>query len=139
MTDNINNTKPKRKYVKHAIKSTEKKRGRKRKEVEYNRTPEDIIDFIIKSYPYIGLDKVKENILVALKANPHKQHIAYVLDTIEYNGKKYYYDMHGNILDANAQHVGHCEKKNDNMIIYMYSDIEAKYKMDEDISLDDIT
>ncbi len=116
--------------VKNNQSITEKRRGRKKKDNQQCFRPDYVIDFMIRNYPLMGIEKIRENVLIALKTCDGTHLPQYVLDVMEYDNKKYYYDKYGCILDTNGQLVGHSMTINNELCIYMYS---SHYKEMEEI------
>lgn len=124
--DNIIEEKPKRKYIKKdtkkevkkeiktdkdvIIKPEAKKRGRKRgrrkKGEEFIMKPEDVIDYMIRNFPDMQIEKIKDKVIKGLRLKRDIGENYYVLDKFMYNGEIYYYDSRNSILNSDAQFVG---------------------------------
>lgn len=123
----------KRKYTKRGciVHKIANKRGRKKRVADVS--PEQLLDYIIRNYPQLGVDKIKDKILITIKSQNGLFLPNYVLDILEYKGKKYYYDMYGNLLNENAENVGQYIDIGDEKKIYLYEDT-----YDDKINIDDI-
>lgn len=127
MSDNINlidiKDKPKRKYTKKntnpkdiktdnniVIKPEAKKRGRKRgrrkKGEDFIMKPEDVLDYMIRNFPGMKLEQIKDKVIEGLKLKRDIGENYYVLDKFIYKDNAYYYDSRNTILNNDAQFVG---------------------------------
>ncbi len=102
------------------VQNVPKKRGRKKKVHELIMKPEDVINFIDKKYPYTGLSFIKDDIIRSLKVREQFGEQPYLVDQIFHDGKVYWKDEYNNILNSDAQNVGHIIKKGDVKKIYLY-------------------
>lgn len=90
-----------------------KKRGRKpgktmkKKPGELDYNPEYVIDFMIKSYPYMEIDKIKTKVLSDLKRKKEFYNHPNLLTKIRYEGNIYHYDSLGVVYDAECNHIGY--------------------------------
>lgn len=115
--------KPKRKYTKKnsnpkeiktdnnvVIKPEAKKRGRKRgrrkKGEEFIMKPEDVLDYMIRNFPGMKLEHIRDKVIKGLKLKRDIGENYYVLDKFIYKGLVYYYDSRNTILNSDAQFVG---------------------------------
>ncbi len=120
---NINNNEPKK-----------KRRGRRKKEIDLIMKPEDILDYMIKNYPKMGIDQIKTKVLDGLKHREENINKIYVLDKVEHNQNTYYYDSLGNVFDIYAKMVGHRCMFNKKYKIYMFNDSDDDDDIDIGIS-----
>lgn len=85
---------------------TTKKRGRKRQVSDALMKPEDVLNYIDRNYPKLGISKIKEDILNGLKNRDQNAEHVYVLDEIKIANEIYYCDPDGNILNDDARICG---------------------------------
>jgi hypothetical protein len=83
-----------------------KKRGRKKKVQELLMKPEDVIDYMIRNYPKMGIEKIKDSVVNGLKNRETDVEQIYVLDEIVINGDIYFCDQKGNVLNDDARICG---------------------------------
>lgn len=83
-----------------------KRRGRKKKNQELLMKPEDVLDFIDRNYPKLGIKKIKKSIIEGLENRDQNIRQTYVLDEIIIAGEVYYCDSEGNILNDDARLCG---------------------------------
>lgn len=123
--------KPKRKYTKRKItqcnttedgtiiKTEAKKRGRKRgrrtKEQDATFKPEEILDYIHRNYPLIGIDRIRDKVIDGLKVMRAFSDSPYLLYKFTYDNTIYYYDDNGAILNADGKLIGYFVKQSDGM------------------------
>ncbi len=100
------------------------KRGRKRKDTENIIKPEHVLDYICQNYPQLGVGKVRESILVALKTHHGQDNPHYVLDCLQYKATRYYYDHYGNVLNKQAEMVGTYIKNEYMNKIIMFNELD---------------
>lgn len=113
-------------HLGNSIKIEGKKRGRKRgrKKKEDEIKPEDVIDYMIRNFPRMGIEKIKDRVLNGLKTKKLMDETPYTLDKILHNGIYYYQDAYGTILNADGIIVGYSVKNDD--------ESESKYMIDLD-------
>lgn len=115
--------KPKRKYtrrkkpeelktddntiIKPEAKKRGRKRGRRKKEQELMMKPEEVMDYMIRNFPDMKLEKIKYKVVSGLKLMKELGENRYVLDKFTYNDESYYYDDKNTILNADAKFVGY--------------------------------
>jgi len=118
-----------RKQKKDKIKKKPGKRGRKKKDHEYVLKPENVLDYICRNYPHLGVGRVKENILIALKINKGHEISNYVFDCLQYKGIRYYYDHFGNVINNRAEQVGIYINNDDVKKIIMFNELDDRYDL----------
>jgi len=123
--------KPKRKYTKRKltqcnttedgtiIKTEAKKRGRKRgrrtKEQDATFKPEEILDYIHRNYPLMGIDRIRDKVIDGLKVMREFSNSPYILYKFTYDDTIHYYDDNGAILSADGKLVGYFVRQPDGM------------------------
>lgn len=125
----INQEKKKRgrKQKKDKIKKKPGKRGRKKKDHDYVLKPENVLDYICRNYPQLGVGRVRENILVALKLQKGYEPSNYVFDCLQYKGVKYYYDHYGNVINNQAEPVGIYIDSDNIKKLIIFDELDDKY------------
>lgn len=83
-----------------------KPRGRKKKAQEHMIKPEEVLEYMIRNYPKLHIDKIKDSVIEGLKNRDVYAERLYVLDDIVINGDVYFCDPCGNILNDDAQICG---------------------------------
>ena len=84
-----------------------KKRGRKKKNQELLLKPEEVLDYIHRNYPKLGIDKIKDSVVEGLKNRDQNTEQVYVLDEIMVAGEIYFCDDGGNVLNDDAHICGY--------------------------------
>jgi hypothetical protein len=122
MDQNKTKDKPKRKYTrkinsevkienvmtnKPEIKKRGRKRGRKKKEQDLMLKPEVILDYMIKSFPSMKIEKIKDKVISGLMLKRNLDNDPYILDKIIHDGIPYYYDIKNAVYDIEGQIVGY--------------------------------
>lgn len=140
--------KPKRKYVRNkkerkitsdgnVIKSTPKKRGRKKGKNKKDELmkPEDVLDYMIRNFPNMEIEKIRNKVLDGLKNKKKMEDEPYILDKFPLNGKSYYYDDNGIVFDIDANIVGFfVSHDNGTKKLYMINDDNNNMTYDEIIA-----
>jgi hypothetical protein len=83
-----------------------KKRGRKKRTPSNLMKPEDVIDYMIRTYPKMQLDKIKNHILTGLIKRNTEMERLYVLDELIVGEYTYFCDSGGTVLNDDAQICG---------------------------------
>lgn len=148
--DKNNDTiKKKRKYTKKpkvgqrltndgkVIKTEAKKRGRKKgrmKKKDLTMKPEEVLDYMIRNYPGMKIECIKDKVVNGLKLKNRLYNEPYVLDKFKLNGKNYYYDDYGSVIDSDATLVGYfLDKEDGTKQLYMLNDITEEDELFNDI------
>ena len=84
-----------------------KKRGRKKKNQELLLKPEEVLDYIHRNYPKLGIDKIRDIVVDGLKNRDQNTEHAYVFDEIVVAEETYFCDDSGNILNDDAHICGY--------------------------------
>jgi hypothetical protein len=102
-----------------------RKRGRKSKNQEVLFKPEEVVDYIIRNYPNIGIDKIRDKLIDGLKIMKDVKNNPYLLYKFPYKGTTYYYDDNDAILNSDGILIGYFIKQhNGSKKMYMF---EKKY------------
>jgi hypothetical protein len=83
-----------------------RKRGRKKGTVEFVFKPEEVLDYVQRTYPLLGIDKIHDKIINGLKVMKEFGNIPYLLYKFRYDDIVYYYDEKGSILNTDGKFVG---------------------------------
>ena len=85
-----------------------KKRGRKIGKKEYIQLykPNEILDYIQRNYPALGVDKIKTKLLNAIVNEKTLEKKTYILTPFIYNNTTYYYDEYNSILNTSGSLIG---------------------------------
>jgi hypothetical protein len=83
-----------------------KKRGRKKRTPSNLMKPEDVIDYMIRTYPKMKLDKIKDHVLTGLIKRNTEMERLYVLDELIVGEHTYFCDSDGTVLNDDAQICG---------------------------------
>lgn len=83
-----------------------KKRGRKKRTPSNLMKPEDVINYMIRTYPKMQLDKIKDDVLNGLKKSTTAMERLYVLDELIVGDDIYYCDSGGTVLNDDAHICG---------------------------------
>lgn len=84
-----------------------KKRGRKKKNQELILKPEEVLDYMERNYPKLGIKKIRNSVIEGLKNREQNVEQTYVLDEILIADETYFCDTKGNILNHDAQICGY--------------------------------
>ena len=103
-----------------------KKRGRKAAQKKtVLMKPEDVLNYLIRNYPRLQIDKIKDIILTRIQTKDTDR--LYVLDEITIDHKLYYCDTYGNIINSDTNLCGFivCKKENQNESIESINSIDS--------------
>lgn len=143
--DNIAVAKTKRKYTKRKPKENiqkkyvqipkkrGRKRGRKRKDQDLIMKPEEILDYMIRNYPRMGIEHIKDDVIRGIKKMKEMGNSPYVLDRFMYEDNIYYEDDKGAILNSDAVLVGYFIEQNGQKNIYMFKNKDDDNRTYEEI------
>ena len=84
-----------------------RKRGRKKKNSDLIFRPDEIIDYMVRNFPYMGIDKIKDKVLNGMNILRNMGNSAYLLYQFTYEGVTYYYDDMNAVLNTDAQVIGY--------------------------------
>jgi len=107
--------------IKPEAKKRGRKRGRRKKESDILFTPQEVIDYIDRNYPLMGIDRIREKVIEGLKTMREFGDSPYLLYKFTYDDTVYYYDDKGAILNTDGQLVGYFILQTDgNNKMYMF-------------------
>lgn len=84
-----------------------RKRGRKSKNQEILFKPEEVMDYIARNYPDIGIDRIRNKVVNGLKVMKNIKNNPYLLYKFPYKNVTYYYDDNGAILNTDGVLIGY--------------------------------
>lgn len=90
-----------------------RKRGRKKKDQDPLYKPEEILDFMIRNYPEMRIERIKDKVLLGLKNMKDLGDDPYLLQKFTFDNKIFYYDAQNTILNSDGQLVGYFIKQID--------------------------
>lgn len=112
--------------IKQEPKKRGRKSGRKKTDQEFLLKPEKVLEYMIRNYPSLGIDKIRDQIIIGLKEMKTIEEEPYRLYKFRYNGNDYYCDEKFAIYNTDAKVVGYFVKRpNDSKKMYM---IDSKDK-----------
>lgn len=88
-----------------------RKRGRKSKSQEILFRPEEVIDYISRNYPNIGIENIRDSLINGLKIMKDAKNNPYLLYKFTYKDVVYYYDDTGAILNVDGILIGYFIKQ----------------------------
>jgi hypothetical protein len=107
--------------IKPEAKKRGRKRGRKKKEEYLLFKPEEVIDFVHRNFPLMGIDRIRDKVIDGLKIMREFGDSPYLLYKFTYDDTIYYYDNEGAILNTDGKLVGYFVKQKDgNNKMYMF-------------------
>ena len=107
--------------IKPEAKKRGRKRGRKKKETELLFKPEEVIDYVHRNFPLMGIDRIRDKVIDGLKVMREFGDSPYLLYKFTYSDTIYYYDNEGAILNTDGKLVGYFVKQQDgNNKMYMF-------------------
>ncbi|VBB17974.1 hypothetical protein YASMINEVIRUS_437 [Yasminevirus sp. GU-2018] len=108
--------------IKPEAKKRGRKRGRKKKDQDMLFKPEEVIDYVHRNFPLMGIDRIREKVMEGLKKMREFGDNPYLLYKFTYNANTYYYDDKGAILNEDGQMVGVFIKQDDGFNkMYMFA------------------
>ena len=100
--------------IKPEAKKRGRKRGRKKRDQEVLFKTEEILDYMIRNYPHMGIDQIKTQVIEGLIAMKQIGDTPYVLEKFTHtDGSIYYTDTKGAIFNTDALIVGYFIKQPD--------------------------
>jgi hypothetical protein len=84
-----------------------RKRGRKSKNQEILFKPEEVMDYVARNYPDIGIDRIRNKVVNGLKVMKNIKNNPYLLYKFPYKNVTYYYDDNGAILNTDGVLIGY--------------------------------
>lgn len=116
-----------------SIQPIAKKRGRK-KGIKDNKDsifkPDEILDYMIRNFPEMGIERIKEKVLIGLKVMKDIEDNPYLLDKFIHNNVTYYYDDKNAIFNTDGKVIGFFIKQpnvdNDVKIYHIESNRDAR-------------
>jgi hypothetical protein len=100
--------------IKPEAKKRGRKRGRKKRDQELLFKTEEVLDYMIRNYPQLGIDQIKNKIINGMIAMKQLGDTPYVLEKFTHtNGSVYYIDTKGAIFNTDAIIVGYFIKQSD--------------------------
>lgn len=131
---NSNNSNKKSKYIK---KDNKLKIGRIHKKalnkLNINDIKLSVIDKVIEMFP--KLEKQKAEMVLVVLENKEIRHDKYILERIEMNGKVFYIDPNGNLLNQTADIIGCYNQHNDK---YIFNDDYKKKYHDKSLQMSQV-
>lgn len=92
--------------IKPETKKRGRKRGRKSKDQEVVFKPHEILDYIHRNYPLMGINRIREKVIDGLKLMRDLEEGAYILTKFTYDGSSYYFDDNNAILNTDGKLIG---------------------------------
>jgi len=106
--------------IKLEAKKRGRKRGRKKKDQELTFRSEEVVDYMIRNYPHMGIERIREKVLDGLKVMKDINDEPYRLYGFVHKKIKYYYDDNDAILNTDGVIIGYFIKQEDqNKKMYM--------------------
>jgi hypothetical protein len=99
--------------IRHEAKKRGRKRGRKKKDQDQEFKPEDVLDYMIRNYPQMGIDRIRDKVIDGLKVMKELGDNPYLLYKFSHDGNTYYYDDKNAILNTDGSIVGYFVKQED--------------------------
>jgi hypothetical protein len=113
-----------------------RKRGRKKKDSIVQHTPEEIIDYMIRNFPHMKIDQIKEKTLNGLKIMKEMGDNPYILTKFIHQNKVYYYDDQNAVLNPDGILVGFVIRRYDaTNRIYFIDNQQTKQTYQEVIAM----
>jgi len=113
-----------------------RKRGRKKKDSIVQHTPEEIIDYMIRNFPHMKIDQIKEKTLNGLKIMKEMGDNPYILTKFIHQNKVYYYDDRNAVLNPDGMLVGFVIRRSDaTNRIYFIDNQQTKQSYQEVIDM----
>lgn len=92
--------------AKTPAKTPAKPRGKKGKMATLMMKPEEVIDFMIRNYPSMNIELIRESVLDSLRNREDNEERLNVLEEITIDDEQYYYDGRGNIINCDTNMCG---------------------------------
>ena len=99
--------------IRHEAKKRGRKRGRKKKDQDQAFKPEDVLDYMVRNYPHMGIDRIRDKVIDGLKVMKELGDNPYLLYKFSHDGNTYYYDDKNAILNTDGSIVGYFVKQED--------------------------
>ena len=110
------------KVIKPEAKKRGRKRGRKKRDMEILFTPQEVIEYIHRNYPLMGIDKISDKVVEGLRVMREFGDSPSLYYKFTYDDITYYYDDRNAILNADGQLVGHFIPQGDgNNKMYLFN------------------
>jgi hypothetical protein len=93
--------------IKLDAKKRGRKRGRKKRNHELVFKPHEVIDYMIRNFPHMQIEKIREKVINGLMMMRDIGDNPYLLCKFSHDGKVYYYDDKNTILNPDGQVVGY--------------------------------
>lgn len=97
--------------IKPEAKKRGRKRGRKKKDQELTFKSEEVLDYMIRNYPHMGIERIREKVNDGLKVMKELGDNPYLLYKFPHDGNTYYYDDKNAILNTDGKIVGYFIKQ----------------------------
>lgn len=120
--------------IKQEGKRRGRKRGRKKKDSEFMFKPEFIMDYVIRNFPKMDMDKIKDKVISGLMLMKKYDSNPYLLTKISYDGNIYYKDDRHTVFNPDGQIIGYLIKQDDNSNkLYLINDTTIDTRSYEEI------
>ena len=101
---------------KPVINKKNQKRGRKKKLKKELFKAEEVLDYMIRNYPLMGIERIRDNVIDGLKNLDINRGRLYTLEQIKIDKKTYYYDETGTIFTPDYVIYGIILDENNNRL-----------------------
>lgn len=99
--------------IKPEAKKRGRKRGRKKKDQELTFKSEEVLDYMIRNYPHMGIERIRDKVIDGLKIMKELGDNPYLLYKFSHDDNTYYYDDKNAILNTDGKIVGYFIKQED--------------------------
>lgn len=99
--------------IKPEAKKRGRKRGRKKKDQEITFKSEEVIDFMIRNYPRMGIERIRDKVIEGLKIMKELGDNPYLLYKFTYDDLVYYSDDKHAIFNTDGKIVGYFIRQED--------------------------
>jgi hypothetical protein len=100
--------------IKPEAKKRGRKRGRKKRDQELLFKTEEVLDYMIRNYPQMGINQIRSKVIDGMISMKQLGDTPYVLEKFTHtNGSIYYIDTKGAIFNTDAIIVGYFVKQTD--------------------------
>ena len=98
-----------------------RKRGRKSKNQDTLFKSEEVLDYVDRNYPDLGINRIRDKVINGLKVMRNMKNHPYLLYKFPYEGRTYYYDENDAIINTDGVLIGYFIKQRDgNKKMYMF-------------------
>jgi hypothetical protein len=114
--------------IKPEPKKRGRKSGRKKDSQDMLLKIDDVLDYMARNYPHLGIDKIRDKIIIGIKEMKSIETNPHLLYKFKHNDMTYYYDEKGAIYNPDGKVVGYFVKHDNNSIDSKMYMIESKNK-----------